>query len=198
MKICRAWWIWRKKLWICIILCPRGKKARACRSPSAYPGFVPKPFTPFQYEPQDTREQLQEKQQFLLHAIKSKKIRLNYHDVSTSFLEACFAKGDRRLAKVLYRAFQKGCKFDGWDDQFRYDLWLEALQMRHRPTFYANRRIPFGEIHPWSHLDYMISEEFLQSENQKAYQSLTTPNCKLKCSNCGAASEKRGVCVAKR
>lgn len=149
--------------------------------------FVPKPFTPFQYEPQDTFEQIEEKHQILRESVTSKKISLKYHHSDASVLEAVFARGDRRLGEVMYRAFKKGCKFDSWDDQFHYDRWLEAFKESGLdPSFYANRRRSFDEILPWSHMDYCVSERFLQRENERAHSAVTTKNCRQACAGCGA------------
>lgn len=149
--------------------------------------FVPKPFTPFQYEPQDTFEQIEEKHKILRDSVTSKKISLKYHHSDASVLEAVFARGDRRLGEVMYRAFKKGCKFDSWDDQFHYDRWLEAFkECGLDPAFYANRRRSFDEILPWSHMDYCVSERFLQRENERAHSAVTTKNCRQACAGCGA------------
>lgn len=148
--------------------------------------FVPKPFTPFQFEPQDTREEIERKQKLLLDSVKSKKIRVSYHDPDVSQLEAVLAKGDRRLCSVIYSAWKKGCKFDSWSEHFKFGTWLEAFEeCGVDPAFYANRRIGFDEILPWDHLDYLVSKEFFIRENNTAHKSVTTPNCRLRCSGCG-------------
>lgn len=148
--------------------------------------FVPKPFTPFQFEPQDTREEIERKQKLLLDSVKSKKIRVSYHDPDVSQLEAVLAKGDRRLCSVIYSAWKKGCKFDSWSEHFKFDTWLEAFEeCGVDPAFYANRRIGFDEILSWDHLDYLVSKEFFIRENKTAHKSVTTPNCRLRCSGCG-------------
>lgn len=148
--------------------------------------FVPKPFTPFQFEPQDTREEIERKQKLLLDSVKSKKIRVSYHDPDVSQLEAVLAKGDRRLCSVIYTAWKKGCKFDSWSEHFRFDTWIEAFEeCGADPAFYANRRLGFDEILPWDHLDYLVSKEFFIRENKTAHKSVTTPNCRLRCSGCG-------------
>lgn len=148
--------------------------------------FVPKPFTPFQFEPQDTREMIEHKQKLLLDSVKTKKIKVSYHDPNVSMLEAILAKGDRRLCGVVYAAWKKGCKFDSWEEYYRFDKWLEAFgECGIDPAFYANRRSGFDEILPWDHLDYLVSKEFLVRENKTAHESRTTPNCRLKCSGCG-------------
>ncbi|WP_024859744.1 TIGR03960 family B12-binding radical SAM protein [Ruminococcus flavefaciens] len=148
--------------------------------------FVPKPFTPFQFEPQDTREMIEHKQKLLLDSIKTKKIKVSYHNPDVSMLEVILAKGDRRLCKAVYAAWKKGCKFDSWDEYFHFDKWLEAFEECGIDTsFYANRRFEYDEILPWDHLDYLVSKEFLVRENKTARQSKTTPNCRLRCSGCG-------------
>ncbi len=174
---------------------PKGKGVSVTLSTSS---FVPKPFTPFQWEPQDTEESLKAKQQLVKESIKTKKITYNYHDSSTSFLEAVFARGDRRLCKVMELAHKKGFHFDGWSDCFDLDKWLQLFEeCGIDPTFYANRRRSFEEVLPWDHIDYGVTKEFLINECKKAYNADTTFNCRQKCSNCGANKWKGGVCVEK-
>ncbi|MBR5513076.1 MAG: TIGR03960 family B12-binding radical SAM protein [Ruminococcus sp.] len=148
--------------------------------------FVPKPFTPFQFEPQDTREEIERKQKLLLDSVKSKKIKVSYHDADVSQLEAVLAKGDRRLCDVVYTAWKMGCKFDSWSEHFKFDVWLEAFEKCGvDPAYYANRRAEYDEILPWDHLDYMVSKEFFIRENKTAHNAVTTPHCRQKCSGCG-------------
>lgn len=148
--------------------------------------FVPKPFTPFQFEPQDTREMIEHKQKLLLDTVKTKKIKVSYHNPEVSMLEVILAKGDRRLCKAVYTAWQKGCKFDSWDEYFNFGKWTEAFaECGIDTSFYANRRFGYDEILPWDHLDYYVSKEFLIRENKTAHKSITTPNCRLRCSGCG-------------
>ena len=148
--------------------------------------FVPKPFTPFQFEPQDTREMIEHKQKLLLDSVKTKKIKVSYHNPDVSLLEVILAKGDRRLCKAVYTAWKKGCKFDSWDEYFHFDKWLEAFEECGIDTsFYANRKFEYDEILPWDHLDYYVTKEFLIRENMTAHKSQTTPNCRLRCSGCG-------------
>ena len=148
--------------------------------------FVPKPFTPFEFEPQDTREMIEHKQMLLLDSVKTKKIKVSYHDPNVSILEVILAKGDRRLCPSIYAAWKKGCKFDSWEEHYKFDKWLEAFSdCGIDPSFYANRRFGYDEILPWDHLDYLVSKDFLIRENQKAHRAETTPNCRLKCAGCG-------------
>lgn len=174
---------------------PKGKGVTVSISVAS---FVPKPFTPFQWEPQDTRQMLDEKQKYLLENIKTRKIQVSYHDSPTSALEGVFARGDRKLCAVIETAWRKGCKFDSWDEFFRYDLWTEAFEeCGVSMEFYANRKREFDEILPWDMFDYGVRKEFLIEENKKAHQSITTPNCRQKCSACGAAKLNGGKCDAK-
>ena len=175
---------------------PKGKGVTVTMSASC---FVPKPFTPFQWEPQDTMEQLQEKQQHLVSSVHTKKISLHWHDAKTSFLEAVLARGDRRLAKALALAHARGFKLDSWSEHFDFDGWLQIfVDCGIAPAFYANRRRPYEEILPWDHLDYGVTKTFLIKENKLAHESVTTPNCRQKCSGCGAACWKEGVCIENR
>ena len=137
------------------------------------------------------------KQAHLLSCVKTRKVNVSYHKVDISFLEGVFARGDRRLSKVIYYAWQHGCKFDGWDDSFLFDTWLEAFeQCGVDPLFYTSRKREFEEILPWDHLDYGIRKEFLISENKKAHESETTPHCRIKCAGCGANRLNGGKCDA--
>lgn len=171
---------------------PKGKGVQVSISVAC---FVPKPHTPFQFVPQDTQEQLREKQQHLLRSVKSRKISVSYHDSKTSFLEAVFAKGDRRLGKVLLEAYRRGCYFDGWDEHFRYDTWMEVFRdLGLDPAFYANRAIGLDEVTPWSHMDYGVTKEYLVREYKKALEAKTTQPCNRACAGCGANQLLGGPC----
>ncbi len=173
---------------------PKGKGVQVSISVAS---FVPKPFTPFQWEPQDTREMLLEKQAHLLSCVKTRKVSVSYHKVEISFLEGVFARGDRKLSAVIEYAWRHGCKFDGWDDSFKFETWLEAFeQCGIDPLFYTSRKREFNEILPWDHLDYGIRKEFLIAENKKAHESETTPHCRIKCAGCGANRLNGGKCDA--
>ncbi len=175
---------------------PKGKSVRVTVSASS---FVPKPFTPFQWEPQDTIPVLHEKQEHIKNSITTRKISFNYHDADTSFLEAVFARGDRRLCKAMALACDRGFHFDGWNDCFDLQKWLDIFdECGIDPAFYANRRRSFDEILPWDHIDYGVTKTFLKKECQKAYENTTTPHCRLQCSGCGAAKYGEGVCFEKR
>lgn len=174
---------------------PKGKGVSVAVSAA---GFVPKPFTPFQWEAQNTPAQLREKQNYLRDRIKTRKINISFHNPETSFLEGVFARGDRRLAQVIELAWRKGCRFDGWDDQFRFGLWTEAFnECGISAEFYTNRHREPDEILPWDHLDYGIDKRFLLSERNKAYSGTTTRHCREKCAACGADKINGGVCYAR-
>lgn len=171
---------------------PKGKGVNVTVSVST---FVPKPFTPFQWEPQDTMETIAAKQKHLLDTITTKKISCKYHEMHTSVLEAILARGDRRLGEVIFIAWKKGCKLDGWEEHFHYDLWMEAIaECGLTPEFYANRKRGFDEILPWDHLDYGISKAFLKRECEKAYAATVAKNCREQCAGCGANKLIGGAC----
>lgn len=161
--------------------------------------FVPKPHTPFQWEAQDTVETIHKKQKHLKESIHTKKISFNYHAADTSYLEGVFARGDRKLCKVMLKACEKGFRFDGWNDCFDFDAWMEIFkECGIDPDFYTSRKRSFDEILPWDFLDYGVCKKFLISECEKAYNSKTTPNCREKCSACGANKYGGGICFEKR
>jgi len=162
---------------------PKGKSVSVSISVST---FVPKPFTPFQFEPQIDEAEIRRRQEYLKSQITTKKISLSYHDSSTSFLEGVLARGDRRLGDVIEKAYKNGCVFDSWTECFDLQKWIEAFDSCGiDPAFYANRKRSFDEINPWDHLDYGITKEFLVRENKTAHKEITTPNCREKCSACG-------------
>ena len=157
--------------------------------------FVPKPHTPFQFVPMDTAETLQAKQKHLLESVHSRKIKVNYHDSTTSFLEGVFAKGDRRLAPVIVEAYKRGCYFDGWEECFKYDTWMQTFaDMGIDPAFYCQRPIALDEVTPWSHMDYGITHEYLVREYNKALAAQTTQPCNRACHGCGANHLLGGPC----
>lgn len=161
--------------------------------------FVPKPFTPFEFEPQASIEEIKHKQKILLESIRSRKrINVSWHNYRVSILEAVLAKGDRRLCDAVYEAWKAGCKFDGWDEFYRYDLWMEVFeQLGTDLDFYAHRTRPYNEVMPWQHLDYYVTRDFLIKENQAAHSAKTTFNCREKCSGCGVSKAIGGACFGK-
>ncbi len=166
---------------------PNRPKGKGVTVSSSVSGFVPKPFTPFQWEPQDTVEQLKEKQKHLVQTVTSRKISLSWHDAQVSNLEGIFARGDRRLGKVLLEAQKRGCKFDSWGEFFNYEKWMAIFSdLGIDPAFYNARKREFDEVLPWSHIDIGVTAEFLKRENVKAHEGKTTPHCREQCAGCGA------------
>ena len=173
---------------------PKGKGVTVTVSVAC---FVPKPFTPFQFEPQDTIQSFREKQKHLLATVSSKKVRVHYHDAPTSRLEAVLARGDRRLAAVIQAVWESGGNLEGWDEHFSLARWEKALaEAGLDPDFYACRRREYDEVFPWDHLDYGVTKEFLARENAKAHRSETSANCRGQCAGCGANHLLGGACFA--
>ncbi len=174
---------------------PREKKGKFLNVTVSTSSFVPKAFTPFQWEPQDTRENLNEKQMLLKSKIRSKQVTYNYHENRLSLLEAVFARGDRKTCKVLLKAWEMGCKFDSWGEHFKFDVWMKAFEeCGVDPYFYATRRRDYEELLPWDHIDIGVSKKYLISECKKALEEKITPNCRVNCGGCGATIFDSGVC----
>ena len=163
---------------------PKGRSPQVTISVSC---FVPKPFTPFQWEAQDTMEMLREKQQYLAEKITDRKVRYTHHDARVSRIEAVLARGNRRLGRALLLAAEEGFCFDAWDEFFDYDRWLAVFEGAGiDPAFFANRAFGLDEVLPWDVIDCGVSKEFFLRERAKAYGEVTTPSCREKCSGCGA------------
>ena len=174
---------------------PREKKPRPVTVVASSSCFVPKPFTPFQWDAQDTYQQFEEKAKIVKSHIARKQIRYNYHDAKLSSLEGVMARGDRKVSAAIYRAWEKGCRFDSWSELFDFEKWQEAFaETGVDPAFYANRKRDFDEILPWDHISVGVSKQFMINERKKAEMAITTPNCREMCSHCGAAAFGGGVC----
>ena len=171
----------------CYFSVPKERRAPGLRITVSASVFVPKNFTPFQWEAQLDAETVVRRQKLLRDALREVKgVDFKYHAPDVSFIEAVFARGDRRLADVLERAYRLGCRFDGWSDQFRYDLWLKAFEeIGLDPAFYALRERPVGEVFPWDHLDCGVTKAFLAREREKAARGETTHDCRKGCVGCG-------------
>lgn len=157
--------------------------------------FVPKPHTPFEFEPQDSFETLREKQKHLLSCVRSRKINVSYHDADTSLLEAALARGDRRLGAVIEGAWRRGSRLDGWEEHFNPSAWREAFaEAGLAPEFYAQRRRDYDELLPWDHLDYGVGKDYFTAEHRRAVAGETTPSCAEGCNGCGAERLTGGVC----
>ena len=149
--------------------------------------FIPKPFTPFQWEPQCDMETLAEKQRYLTGKITDRKIKYNYHDARVSRIEAVFARGDRKLNAALAEAHRMGMRFDSWDEHFDYEKWLEVFaSVGIDPAFYANREFGEDEILPWDNIDIGVDKKFLLRERHRAHKAIPTKNCRETCNGCGA------------
>jgi radical SAM-linked protein len=148
--------------------------------------FVPKAHTPFQWDAQIGYDETLSRQQMLRDALKKKRLRLKWHEAELSFLEGVFARGDRRLGDVLEEAVKRGCRFDGWREHFRWDLWQEAFATTGLdPAWYLRQRLP-GETFPWDHIDAGVTKDFLLRERQAALLGKATPDCRNgHCSYCG-------------
>jgi radical SAM family uncharacterized protein len=150
--------------------------------------FIPKSHTPFQWEPQNTLEELKEKQMYLKSLLKKKNIVYNYHDAYLSFLEAVISKGDRKIGEVIKKAWEKGCKFDSWDEHFDYDKWMQAFyDAGINPDNYAYRKRNYDELFPWDIIDTGVNKEYLIKEHKKAQEEARTFDCRFenKCFGCG-------------
>lgn len=165
--------------------------------------FVPKPFTPFQWSPMNTKEEARRKRFFLLDKVKSqlnaKSIKYNCHDADVSELEGVFARGDRRLNAVILQAYKQGCIYDAWSEYFKYDIWQQAMA-DHGLTvgFYLGRERAEDERFPWDFIDIGVTKSFLLREYHRSKEAVVTPNCRAKCSGCGAARFQCGVCTEER
>lgn len=161
--------------------------------------FVPKPFTPFQWTRMNTREEFLEKQKFLNGKMKEqlnqKSIKYNWHEAEVTLLEGVFARGDRRVSKVIYDAYQSGCIYDAWSEFFKYDTWMECFEKNNiDPLFYTARERDKNELLPWDFIDVGVSKQFLWKEYERAQSETVTPNCRVKCAGCGAKQFGGGVC----
>lgn len=164
----------------------KGKAAGRFRVTVSVSNFVPKPFTPFQWEAQDRPEEFIRKHNYLSERLRIKGVTFNYHETDVSFLEAVFARGDRRVCQALIKAHQLGCKMDSWTEYFRKDLWMEAFrQTGVDPEFYNYRKRDTEEILPWDMIDCFVTKEYFISEKNRAYEEKTTRDCRKGCTGCG-------------
>ncbi len=166
---------------------PNRNKARPPQVTISVSPFIPKPFTPFQWEPQDSLEEMKRKQAFVGTCVTDRKVKYNHHDAETCVIEAVLARGDRRLGMALEEACKRGFKFDAWSEYFDYGSWMSVFRDTGiDPAFYANRAWGVDEVLPWDIIDCGVTKAFLQRERAKAYEAATTPNCREGCSGCGA------------
>ncbi len=162
-------------------------KARGIKINVGVSTFVPKAQTPFQWTGQNTREQVRQKQEFLREQLKIKNVSFSLHKSESSYLEAVFARGDRRLSAVVYQAWKNGCNLDAWDEYFKFDAWMSAFETCGlNPDFYAYRQPAKDEILPWDHIFSGVTKDYLRSEYEQALLGKATPDCAQGCRNCGA------------
>ncbi|MBI5286990.1 MAG: DUF2344 domain-containing protein [Deltaproteobacteria bacterium] len=154
--------------------------------------FVPKPHTPFQWEPQITMDECMERQVFLRKGLKRHRLEFKTHDARMGLLEGVFSRGDRRLSRVIKRAFELGCRFDGWGEVFRFNLWEQAFKETGLDmAFYTYRGRGREEVFPWDHLSSRVDKDFLYEEYEKALRAQETPDCRVdRCSVCGVCDHK--------
>lgn len=157
-----------------------------CRITVSVASFVPKPFTPFQWMPQCSVEEIERKQQYLKSLFTDRHIKFAYHDAKTGRLEAVLARGDRQLAKVILKAWEKGCKYDSWTEFFDYDRWMDAFEeCGVDPDLYACRKRDEYEAEPWDHIDCGVNKDYLRKEWRLAQRGILTHDCRhLACNGC--------------
>ena len=172
---------------------PRGRHIQISISCAT---FVPKPFTPFEFEPQATEEEIKHKQEVLLDATRgNRNVNVSWSKYRVSVLEAVLARGDRRVSSVIYDAWKSGCKFDSWDEYYNYNAWCGAFEKNGLDmNFYACRKREYDEVFPWDCFDYYVTKQFLIRENKTAHEAVTTPNCREKCAGCGVNRCIGGPC----
>lgn len=174
---------------------PNRQKGKSVQISVSLSTFIPKPFTPFEFEPQPTEDVIDERQKYILSIINSRKVNISWSRFPITVLEAALARGDRRLSEVIYAAWKKGCKLDGWNEYYRFDLWQEAFrECGIDMSFYVNRRREYDEIMPWSHMDILVSRDFLIRENKRAHEGVPTKNCRGQCAGCGVNKCIGGNC----
>lgn len=161
--------------------------------------FVPKPFTPFQWAPQNNVSEFIDKAMTVKREVRNqlnqKSIRFTYHEADVSVLEGVLARGDRRVAASIEAAYKKGAIFDAWSEAFENAKWLEAFEETNvNPAFYTSRPRSTDEVLPWDFISVGVTKEFLKREWETAQKEMVTPNCRQKCAGCGARKFGGGVC----
>lgn len=179
---------------------PKEKRAGRVQIVASTSFFIPKPFTPFQWAAQCTREEFLHKAYLTRTAISGqlnqKSIKYNWHEADVSVLEGIMARGDRRLNKVILRAYEKGCLYDAWSEYYKNDVWFDTFsECGIDPGFYTTRKREEDEIFPWDFIDCGVTKEHLLREWHKAKEGCITPNCQMQCQGCGAARFRTGVCM---
>ncbi len=174
----KVYWTWRSY---------SSNRARGVRITISTSFFIPKPFTPFQWEQQITMGEYQRRVDLLRSSIHNKSIQYNWHEVDTSYIEAVLARGDRRLGRAIEEVWRQGGKMDSWSDYFSYERWMKAFETTGiDPDFYARRQRLKDEVLPWSMIDVGVRSDYLWHEREQAYRSAITPDCRVRCMGCGA------------
>lgn len=178
---------------------PKDQRNGKCQIVASTSFFIPKPFTPFQWATMLNKEDYITKANIVNHEMKAqlnhKSLKYNWHEADVTVLEGVFARGDRRVSKVLLEAYKLGCIYDSWGEHFRYDLWMQAFENTGVDVaFYNLRERDLDEVLPWDFIDIGVSKEFLKREWKNALAEKVTPNCRAKCAGCGAMSFGGGVC----
>lgn len=161
--------------------------------------FIPKPFTPFQWAPMCTKEQFLERAKIVNGRMKEmlnkKSIRYNWHEADVSVIEGLLARGDRKVAKTVLRAYELGCLYDAWSDSYDNEKWQQAIKDTEIDMdFYITRERSTDELLPWDFIDIGVTKKFLKNEWENAKNETVTPNCRMKCNGCGAVVFGGGVC----
>lgn len=180
---------------------PKDQRNGKCQITVSTSFFVPKPFTPFQWARMCTREEFLDKAHTVNMEIKDqlnrKSIKYNWHEADVTVLEGVFARGDRRLSRLLLRAYEKGCLFDSWTESFDNKRWMEAFEETETDLlFYTTRSRGKEEIFPWDFVDSGVTKKFLYQEWEKAQKEIITPNCRQTCQGCGAGRYGTGICFS--
>ena len=182
---------------------PKEKRNGPVQIVSSTSFFIPKPFTPFQWAPMCTKEQFLDKAALTKQAVREqlnqKRIKYNWHEADVSVLEGVFARGDRKVADVILKAYEKGCIYDAWGEYFKYQTWVDCFQECNVDMdFYTTRTRSDEEVFPWDFLDCGVNRAFLLREWKRAAEAVVTPNCKMQCQGCGAARFGGGICFEQR
>lgn len=178
---------------------PKEERNGKCQITISTSFFVPKPFTPFQWASMNRMEEFNEKAHIVNTEVKEqlnrKSLKYNWHQADVTILEGLLARGDRKVSEAVLKAYEKGCIYDAWGEQFHYDRWLEAFKETGiDPDFYTTRERSIDEIFPWDFIDIGVSRKFLEREWKRAKEGVVTPNCRMQCSGCGAMKYEGGVC----
>ncbi len=178
---------------------PKDHRNGKCQIVASTSFFIPKPFTPFQWATMLNKEDYIAKANVVNHEMKAqlnhKSLKYNWHEADATVLEGVFARGDRRVSKALLEAYRLGCIYDSWGEHFRYDLWMQAFENTGVDiAFYNLRERDLDEVLPWDFINIGVSKEFLKREWKNAMEEKVTPNCRMQCAGCGAATFGGGVC----